>query len=189
MRCPKCSTETPNEALCCPGCKLPTPRGTIYKKTRGKPSTPPPVAGPRKPAKKKEKRSINPLLALPAVLLAILLCGVGSYVGLTFWDEAQADDPGSLQSVIEKVQALPSSQAGKTIEEYLQHQVEMSSQAGRLAETEGWDARPIEGNQFLASFTFEEKGDLQHRAEWEVNLVKNTITARNELAAKAYKRD
>jgi hypothetical protein len=187
MRCPKCSTETPNEALCCPGCKLPTPKGKNYLKTKGKSARPDAGSRQKKRAKQQDKKSINPLVAVPVILLVMTLFGAGSYIALTLFQESQADDHGSLEAVMNKVRALPSSEEGKSIEDYLDQKVEESRDAGRLLEAEGWNVSPLEGRHFLVSFSFEEKGKQKYRAEWEVNLASNTIIARNDLAAKVYK--
>jgi hypothetical protein len=189
MRCPKCSTETPNEALCCPGCKLPTPKGTNYLKTKGKSLRPDAAKKPKKRSRQKDKKSINPLIAVPVLLFVVILFGAGSYIATTLFQEAQAGDPGSMETILNKVRGLPSSQEGKTIEDYFEDKVEESRDAGRLREAEGWNVRPLDGKQYLVSFTFEEKGNQKHRAEWEVNLASNTIVAKNDLAAKVYNKE
>ena len=194
MRCPKCYTETTNEALCCPGCKLPTPRGRIYLKTRGKPAggtgeKPNGVRPARRSSRPKDKKGVSPLIAVPVLLFGMLVFGLGSYVALTYWQESQASDSGSLEMVMSRVRGLPSSQSGKTIDEYLNQKVRDSQDAGRLLESEGWNVNQLVGNLFLVTFTYEENGNLHFRAEWEVNLASNTVIPKNDLAAKVYRQD
>ncbi|HWP43018.1 MAG TPA: hypothetical protein VNO14_07275 [Blastocatellia bacterium] len=144
---------------------------------------------PKKQKEQKKRKSINPLIVVPVLLMAIILFGAGSFIAMTLWQDGQAGDPGSLEAVLDKVRGLPSSQSGKTIEEYLDQQVKMSRQEGRLLEAQGWGVRATEGKHFLVTFTFEEKGNRHHRAEWEVDLGSNKVTAKNELAAKIYKKE
>ena len=165
MRCPKCYTETTNEALCCPGCKLPTPRGRSYLKTRGKPAggngeKPNRVKQAKRSSRPQEKKGVSPLIAVPVLLFGILVFGLGSYVAMTYWQESQASDPGSLEMVMDKVRGLPSSESGKTIDQYLKQKVRDSRDAGRLRESEGWNVKQLAGNLFLVTFTYEEKGNL-----------------------------
>jgi hypothetical protein len=179
--------------MCCPGCKLPTPRGNTYKRTRGKVGKPErnktEARRSQKRSTPKGKKQINPIIVVPALVLAVLLFGVGSYVAMTLWQEGQAIDAGSLEAVLNKVRVLPSNQTGQTIEEYLDQRVELSRDEGRLLEAQGWDARPLANKQFLVTFTFEERGNLHYRAEWQVDLASNRVTPKNELAAKVYKKD
>jgi hypothetical protein len=143
----------------------------------------------KRSSKPKDKKGVSPLIAVPVLLFGTMVFGLGSYVAMTYWQESQASDTGSLEMVMNKVRGLPSSQSGKTIDEYLNQKVGDSRDAGRLLESEGWNVKQLVGNLFLVTFTYEEKGNLHFRAEWEVNLASNTIIPKNDLAAKVYRQE
>ena len=84
---------------------------------------------------------------------------------------------------------MPSSIPGMTVDEYLKEEMERSREAGRLFEAEGWDVKP-QGSEddFIISFTYEEKDNQQKRAEWRVNIKSNSFQAQNELAKMVYNR-
>jgi hypothetical protein len=186
MKCPKCSTETPGEALCCPGCKLPTPRGRSYIQNKGKRSDQENRPKRKRPKAKGKSRQVNPIAAVLVVIAAVVFFGIGSYLALTFLGDTTAEDPGALQLTLDKVRKLPSNREGSTVEDILEEEVEKSRDEGRLLEAQGWDIRQIEGKRFQVTFTYQEKGNIQRKAEWKVDLVNNTFSPQTELAATIY---
>ena len=184
MRCPKCYTETPNEALCCPGCKLPTPKGQVWKKDRSSRSKRQETK--RKKARKAEGKSRRRIGAVGSTLIilgTVIVFGLGSYVALALWQETSKPvEPGTPQYALDKLRMMPSSKAGTTVEQCLEQRVDESSDAGRLLEPQGWDIKPVEGSKYKISFSFEEKGNVQQVAEWLVDIGDNTFAPQTELA-------
>ncbi|HLG13888.1 MAG TPA: hypothetical protein VJH03_05080 [Blastocatellia bacterium] len=181
MRCPKCYTETPNEALCCPGCKLPTPKGQVWKKekkSRFKPQR-------AKKAKriKGARRQVGVLGSVFVITATVLVFGLGTYLAMAFWQESSKPvEPGTPQFALDKLRAMPSSKPELTVEQCLEERVDESSNADRLIEPQGWDIKPIEGSKYKISFTFEEKGNVQQSAEWLVDIGDNTFDPQTDLA-------
>jgi hypothetical protein len=177
MRCPKCYAETPPEALCCPGCKLVTPRGKTWKKSGAK----------TREQQGQESRRIPTLLVVLAALGATIVFGLGSYLVMVYWADSHPPRPGSSQFILDKVRKLPSTKSGLSIEQCLTLRLDESQKAGRLKESEGWDVRPIDDTRFKVSFTFEEQGSRQQRAEWIVDVSSNTVDPQTDLAKNIYK--
>ncbi|HEX5736853.1 MAG TPA: hypothetical protein VF131_28745 [Blastocatellia bacterium] len=184
MRCPKCYVETSNDALCCPGCKLPTPKGRSYLKNKNnKPQA-------RARAKKRVERkriNVSPKAAVFIVVTTMLVCGIGSYIGMTFLEESKAQSTDPSQIALDRLRQLPSEQAGLNVEERLEQEVDKAREAGQLVEDEGWHVTPVEETIYLISFTYEVKGNLQHRAEWMFDQAKDSYVAKTDLAASIYK--
>lgn len=186
MKCPKCSTETPNDALCCPGCKLPTPRGKTYlkdKKTRKLENNRREVTRATKELKVlKEKRHIPGWVTALSLVLALLIFGAGSYVAVIYWPALKAKDDGGRQLALDKVRQMESKQPGMSVEDMLNEEVKKSREAGRLLEQEGWKVKPLERKQFLVSFCFEEKDKARQKAEWKVDLNNGSFEPQTDLA-------
>lgn len=189
MRCPKCSAETPNEALCCPGCKLPTPRGKTYlkdKKARKQENnvreTKRVTQELKAPKTAKERRHIPGWVTALSLVLALVAFSAGSYLAATYWPSGEKKDDGGRQLALEKVRQMESKQSGMTVEDLLNEEVNKSRDAGRLLEQEGWQVKSLESKQFIVSFSFEEKDKQQQRAEWKVDLNNNSFEPQTDLA-------
>jgi hypothetical protein len=117
----------------------------------------------------------------------MLVCGIGSYLGMTFLEESKAKEPDPSQTALERLRQMPSLEAGLSVEDRLEQEVEKAREAGQLVEMEGWQITPVKEATYLLSFTYEVKGNLQHRAEWMFDLAKESYVAQTELAASIYK--
>lgn len=180
MRCPKCYSETPAEALQCPVCKLVTPKGRTFSKGKQNKAT----AGRKPSARRTERKSrrVGPAVSVLATVGAALIFGVGSFLAVIGLESYRAPQDGS-RIALDKLRSQPSSEAGLTLDERLAKEVEKSREAGTLVEAEGWDVKPLEETRFAVVFSYEEKGNLQRRAEWNVDIASNTFTPVTELAA------
>ena len=184
MRCPKCYAETSNDALCCPGCKLITPKGRIYLKDKNnKPQT---KAKARRKREPRTKRSVGPVLSTVIVVATILVCGIGGYLGMTLLEKPEPQEADSLYLALDRLRQMPSQHSGMTINEWLEQAVDNARKSGQLVESEGWQVNPIEGNNCLISFSYEVKGNVQHRFEWMFDQANDTYTAQTDLAASVY---
>jgi hypothetical protein len=184
MRCPKCYVETSNDALCCPGCKLPTPKGRSYLKNK---NNRPQAKARAKPKRERNRRSVSTMASVIIVIFTVLVCGIGSYVSMTLLEESNAQESDPSQIAVDRLKQMPSHQEGFSIEERLEQEVDKAREAGLLVEAEGWQVTPGDATTYLISFSFEVKGNLQHRAEWVFDQTKESYTARTELAASVYK--
>jgi hypothetical protein len=184
MKCPKCYTETPSTALCCPGCKLPTPAGRSYRK--GELKREKPVEKAAKRARK--SKSVNPVVAVLVVAATVIVCGLGSFLSITFLGESQVANEDPSRIALDKLRSLPSNEREMSVEDFLNKKVDECRAEGKLLEAQGWEVRPFQGSQYLVAFTFEERGNVQQRAEWAVDLNSNSFVPRTDLAASAYKR-
>lgn len=182
MKCPRCSTETASNALNCPGCNLPTPKGRSYLKGDLKKPDP-----PRKARQKSEKRAVGARAAALIIISSVILSGGAGLFSFLYLNRAAPEEPGSPYFAVEQLRSRPSSLAGLTVEEVLEREVALSRESGRLAEAEGWGVQQIEETRLLISFTFQEQDNSQQRAEWVYDTAENTYTPRTELAASVYK--
>jgi hypothetical protein len=190
MRCPKCAVETPNEALCCPNCKLPTPRGKTYlkdKKARKQENqareTKRGTQELKAPNSVKEKKHVPGWVTAVSLVLALAIFGAGSYFAATYWPDMEAKtEDGGRQLALDRVRQSASKQSGMTIEDFLNEEVNKLHEAGRLLEKEGWQVKPLDGKQFLVSFSFEDKDKQQKRAAWKVDLNNNSLEPQTDLA-------
>ena len=185
MKCPKCSTETPQDALCCPRCKLVTPKGRFYAQNKEVRKSEHQTRALKKVKADRGPRRIGPVLITVVVLSSVIVFGLGSYIALTYWEETNADTNNPAHLALEKVRRLPSSREGLSVEEFLKQEVEKARDSGRLLEPEGWDVKPVEGAKFMVAFTFQLK-DKQQRAEWDVDIAENTFVPKTDLAAAVY---
>jgi len=187
MKCPKCSTETPQDALCCPRCKLVTPKGRFYAQNKEARKSEHQTRALKKAKSERGSKPIGPVLIAVAVVSSVIIFGLGSYIALIYWEEttASADNPAHL--ALEKVRRLPSSREGLSVEDFLKEEVEKARNSDLLLESEGWDVKPVEGAKFIVAFTFQLK-DKQQRAEWAVDIAENTFVPKTDLAAAVYKK-
>ncbi len=189
MRCPKCYTETPNNAVRCPGCKFPTPQGKklLSEKRKKKKAEIDLIKSVKVFKKKKTRRQIKPWLAVVVGIATVLIIGGVSYfITISSFQQSEAKVSPS-QAALEKLRNMPSSTPGMTVEQYLDDEMEKSREAGRLLEAEGWSMEPTNGGgEFIISFTYEERDAGQKRAQWRVNPAKNSFRAENELAKAVY---
>lgn len=180
MRCPKCHAATPLESHRCPKCKLMTPRGRAAQRGDDPPpSTPKIVVSARTVV---GRRAI-----MIAMALTIVLAGVTSYL-ITSKHLRSRTSSVPAEVAVEKLRSLPSNLTGFSVDELLHHKVNRSREEGRLLETEGWGTAQLEGSSYLVSFSFEEKGHKQQRAEWVVDVERNAIIPKTDLAAAVYGR-
>ena len=184
MRCPKCHTETPSDALVCPGCKLPTPRGRQFKadKKAGK--------NPRSPKKIREHKQYQRSRLVNIILssvVGLILIGLGAFLYLSFRSGSELD-PTAAKNVLVTLRKLPSSEQGLSVDEKMNAEVKKSKDAGKLIKYEGWTMRPVKGdkNKILIAFTFEEKESGWQRAEWIADTTNNSFAPRTGLASAIY---
>jgi hypothetical protein len=189
MRCPKCYTETPNNAVRCPGCKFPTPQGKklLKEHKKKKKAEIDAIKSVKVFKKKKPRRQVKPWAAVTIAVLTMLVIGGSSYL-ITIASLKKPPEKVPLsQAALEKLRNLPSSTPGMTVDQYLVDEMEKCRQNGRLLEAEGWGIQPTNNSgEFLIAFTYEEKEVGQRRAEWRVNPAKNSFRAENELAKAVY---
>ena len=185
MRCPKCYAETSNDALCCPGCKLPTPKGRSYLKNKN--NRPQTKAKSRRKSERGPRRSVGPTVSVIIVIATILVCGIGSYLSMTLLEQPEPQEADSLYIAMDRLRQMPSQHSGKTINEWLEQAVENARESGQLIESEGWQVNPVEGNNCMISFSYEVKGNIQHRFEWMYDQAKDSYMAQTELAASVYR--
>src|SRR6185295_12501396 len=186
MRCPRCHSQVPDEALRCPDCKLPKPKAS--------PDYSP--ATPKKRQAKKQNSKVNDsgrpkwLNAIAGVVAFILTAGVGWYAYAHFSAQPHELDPHLAQPMLAKLRQSPSSQSGLSVDDYLTQQLEKSRRVGNLLNYQGWTISPVKGSKtkLLIAFTYEERDNTQQRAEWVADVANNTYTPQTELAVEAYKK-
>jgi hypothetical protein len=184
MRCPKCQTNTPSDALCCPSCKRKTPKGRMLEAEPEKENKSRflEILGVRKPTTNHRPAWV----AWALICLTLAVCVLGSYIR---FHQVEVQEPTNMplhQLALEKLRARTSNQPWMTVEESLKNEVEKSRKAGRLAEAEGWDVQSGERGEFAVVFTFQEKNNKQ-RAEWLVNPLAETFIPQTDLATMIYK--
>ena len=194
LTCPRCDTDVSAEALYCPYCNLPKPKGGFAFASAAKPTN----TGPQQPAAayKKERsvgnRSFNRppktrrqiklgVLGL-AALMAVL--SVGIYVFVVPLVLSQEAEPKAALSALEKLRHLPSNQPGVTIADRMSHEMETSRKLGNLAAYKGWIVRPIRGTKtkVLISFSYREVDGAELKAEWIADLPTGSFTPQTPLA-------
>lgn len=179
MRCPKCQTDTPREALCCPTCKRKTPRG---RRLELEPESENKNCFLEILAEHKPTVNHIPLwIAWSLIALVVGGCVLGSYLSFHYLNNPQPTTVPLHQLALDKLRLKTSNQPWMTVEESLENEVEKSRSAGRLAEAEGWDVRSIEEG-FLVSFTFQEKDSRTQSATWLVNPLSETYLPQTDLA-------
>ena len=185
MRCPRCHSQVPDEALRCPDCKLPKPKSSpdhsaaSHKKIQVK----------KRDSKGSDSRPkwVN---ALAGIVAFILTAGVGWYAYSHFSAQPHELDPHLAQPALAKLRQSPSSKSGLSVDDYLTQQLEKSRRVGNLLNYQGWTISPVKGSntKLLIAFTYEERNNTQQRAEWLADMATNTYTPQTELAIEAYKK-
>ena len=194
LNCPRCDTDVSAEALYCPYCNLPKPRGGFAFATEAKPTE----TAPQQPsaAYKKERRASNQSFDQPpttrrqikvgvlglAALMAVL--SVGIYVFVVPLVLSQEAEPKAALSALEKLRHLPSKEPGETIGDRMTHELEASRKLGNLAAYKGWTVHPIKGTKtkVVISFSFREVDGAEQRAEWIADLPAGSFTPQTPLA-------
>ncbi|MBI3654585.1 MAG: hypothetical protein HY231_26440 [Acidobacteria bacterium] len=185
MRCPKCKTATPAEALCCPNCKSKTPRGRLqeeFEPTSDLRQKFQDILADHKPTVK----HIPAWLSWSLILLTLGVCILGSYLSFRYFNQPEPTNVPLHQIALDKLRAKISTQPWMTVDEALENEVEKSRKAGRLKEAEGWDVRPAEDVGFIVSFTFQETGKKQYFI-WKVDPLSETYSAQNDAAETIFK--
>jgi hypothetical protein len=200
LTCPRCGTDVSVEALYCPYCNLPKPRGGFAFAAEEKPiaTAPQQPAAAYKPAaaSKKERRASNRSFDRPpktrrqiklgvlglAALMAVL--SVGIYVFVVPLVLSQEAEPKAALSALEKLRHLPSNQPGVTIGDRMSHELETSRKLGNLAAYKGWTVRPIKGTKtkVLISFSYREVDGAEQKAEWIADLATGSFAPQTPLA-------
>ena len=192
MKCPRCHTEVPDETSHCPDCKLPKPKNlqaqteSVEQKTETPRKKWPNSAG--RSRRKQIKQRPKWVAALAASLAALILCGMGVYLVVFFSSGPEEIDPKAAVPMLNKLRHSPSTQEGLNVDDLLTQRLEKSRRVGNLLKYQGWTIRPVNGSKtkLLISFSFEETDNIQQRAEWIADVVKNTYTPQTELAASVY---
>jgi hypothetical protein len=187
MRCPKCYTETPNEALSCPSCNLQTPRGKMTGPANGKKG-----GSKGKSSRQAKKVDLSGLLPGRRVLswvASLIFLGASGFIAYWYvFTTPENISPKSALEAMNQLRRLPSKQEGKTIEDYLNAEMKKSKDAGHLVGFEGWKIKPYERNSYLVSFSFDEK-DAKKSAEWVVDPQNKIFTPISELATAVQKQE
>lgn len=175
MRCPRCQTETPADALACPKCKLLTPKGRTSRSLK--------LTDKEKDKEKRGKLKRYILVAVSVVVIG----GVGGYIYLTV-EFSSGAEPRTALNALENLKKLPSNENGYTVDQRLNRALKESQDSGRLARYQGWHIRPVPGTKtkVLLVFSYEEKDGTQHRAEWIADFSTNSFSPQNSLAAAVY---
>jgi hypothetical protein len=185
MRCPKCHTNTPADALCCPACKRKTPKGRMLEE---EPETENRSRFIEILARQKPTVNHVPVWVAWALMgLTIAVCVLGSYIRFTHFSQAEPTDQPLHQVALSLLRNKTSNQSWMTIEESMQNEVEKSRKAGRLVEAEGWEVATAEQGEYAVSYTFQEKEGRQVRALWKVNPIAETFVPQDELASAIFK--
>jgi hypothetical protein len=187
MRCPKCHSETPNEALNCPSCNLPTPKGRL--------------ASPKKGTGKKvgsvEKSKIDFAALLPKMpgskmwSWVLLFVFIGASGFLAYWyvySTPENISPQPALNAMNQLRRLPSKEEGKNIDDYLNAEINKSKEAGQLVGYQGWTVKPYDKKSYLISFSYDEKA-AKRSADWVVDPNNNIITPISELASAVQKEE
>ncbi len=190
MRCPRCHSQVPDEALRCPDCKLPKPKTSSDHSAANHSA----VSRKKLQAKKRDLKVNDSrpkwVNALAGVVAFILTAGVGWYAYSHFSTQPHELDPHLAQPALTKLRQSPSSQSGLSVDDYLTQQLEKSRRVGNLLNYQGWTISPVKGSKtkLLIAFTYEERDNTQQRAEWLADVANNTYTPQTELAIEAYKK-
>ncbi|MEW6127793.1 MAG: hypothetical protein AB1757_12215 [Acidobacteriota bacterium] len=207
MRCPKCFTETPPEAMQCPGCNLVTPKGKAAEK-KASVEKQKLVADRRKQKGKvvwkanRQKvdwksidwknwrtipfKSLIPSWALWAVTL-VILC-VSAYFAYRYVQpkEISLEEAKATAGLMTRLRNMPSKKEGMTLDQCMMDEVKKSRESGQLVSYTGWSVKPYNPNQFLISFSYEEKAGLKS-AEWVADPVQSVFVPQSELAMAMHK--
>jgi hypothetical protein len=119
-----------------------------------------------------------------------LLCGLGFYLFHFYSNRQHEVDPKAALPMLNRLRHSPSTQQGLNVDDLLTQELEKSRRVGNLLSYQGWTIRPINGSKtkLLISFSFEESGNTQQRAEWIADLANNTFTPQTDLAVAVYRK-
>jgi hypothetical protein len=208
MRCPKCSTETPTEAMQCPGCNSLTPRGRVATKQADE------MNKKLQAEKRKQKKyftwksnqktvnwkSINwrnwrsipwqKLIPswLPWAIVGLFLV-VGGFFGYRYIYQSQEQESVSAKTavgVMNQLRSLPSNKTGMNLDQCLMDEIKKSRENGQLVNYTGWTIKSPNPNQYLISFSFEERNGVKS-AEWLVDASHSSFMPQSELAIALHK--
>ena len=211
LTCPRCSTDVPETAMYCPYCNLPKPkRGFAPAVTEAQAVSPPdasPVvrraerqpsntgkpesARPSNTKKPEATRASNPRkpssarprsMKVPVVGALVALVGIGVYFFVVPLVYSDAAEPKMILAALETLRKMPSNEEGVTIDARLTRELERSKKSGNLRGYQGWTVKSVSKSKVLLIYSFEEKDNTQHRAEWLADLSRNTFAPQNELA-------
>ena len=208
MRCPKCSTDTPSDALQCPGCNSLTPRGRVAEQK---------TAAERKRlqeekrkqkkhfAWKSNKQTVNwksvdwkNWRALPwqklipswlpwsIVGLCLVVGGFFAYKYVHQPNEQESANAKLAVGVMNQLRSLPSKKNGMNLDQCLMDEIKISKENGQLVSYTGWTIKSPSPNQYLICFSFEERNG-QKSAEWLVDSSRGSFLPQSELAIAMHK--
>jgi hypothetical protein len=208
MRCPKCSTETPSDAMQCPGCNSLTPRGRVATKQAGE------LNKKLQAEKRKQKKYFawksnqqkvdwksvdwkswrafpwQRLIPswLPWAIVGMFLV-VGGYFGYKYVyqpQELEAENAKAAVGVMNQLRSLPSKKVGMSLDQCMMDEIKKSREKGQLVNYTGWSVKPSNPNQYLISFSFEERNGPKS-AEWLVDTSLSSFVPQSELAIALHK--
>lgn len=186
MRCPKCYAETSADALSCPSCNLPTPKGKLAGPAASR------KGGSKAKASSRQRVDLGAIMPGRKVLSWVaILAFLGASGFLAYWYVYATPErlsPTPALEAMNQLRRLPSKQEGKTIEDCLNAEMKKAKDAGHLVSFEGWKIKPYERNSYLVSFSFDEK-DVKKSAEWVVDPQNNIFTPISELATAVQKQE
>lgn len=207
MRCPKCFSETPPDAMQCPGCNLVTPRGKAAEKKASVEKQK--LAAERRKQKTKfvwksnrqqvDWKSVDwknwrsipfkaliPSWALYAVAMVIIaVCGYLAYRYVQP-KEQSLEDAKSTINLMNQLRKLPSKKEGMNLDQCMMDEVKKAKESGQLIGYTGWAVKPYNPNQFLISFSYEEKSGPKS-AEWVADPVQSSFVPQSALAMAVHK--
>lgn len=208
MRCPKCSTETPSDAMQCPGCNSLTPKGRVATKQAGE------MKKKLDAEKRKQKKYFvwksthqtanwksvdwknwravpwRKLLPgwLPWAVVGLFLM-VGGFFGYRYVyhsPEQETTNAKAAVGVMNQLRSLPSKKAGMNLDQCLMDEIKKSRENGQLVSYSGWAVKSSSPNQYLISFSFEERDGVKS-AEWLVDTSRSSFLPQSELAVALHK--
>jgi len=199
MRCPKCHTETPPSAANCPGCNLATPKGKHDKQVakekeydrKTKKVFLSGLSFGRKGAEKKddgEPGRASTILKIAIIVIAIGMAGFGSYLLVFSMWESKHADPILAFKAMQAFRTMPSNEEGLTVDQLMTRELDKFKEAGNLKGSQGWHTEKINGTEsrVLVVFSFQDKDDKDHRAEWLVDVNSQRSIPQTALAIEMY---
>jgi len=114
----------------------------------------------------------------------VTLLGIGVYMFIVPLVYSDVAEPKVVLAALEDLRRTPSNEEGLTIDARMKRELEKSKRSGNLVGYQGWTMKPVKGNKnkVLLVYSFDEKGDVQFRAEWLADLTQHTFAPQNELA-------
>lgn len=193
LTCPRCSTDVSETAMYCPYCNLPRPKKGFTATAEDQQSKPAqaiprahePARRQSKPtSRRKAATTRSRSLKLPVIGALVTLLGIGVYVFVVPLVYSDVAEPKVILAALENLRRAPSNEEGLTIDARMKREIEKSKRSGSLAGYQGWTMKPVKGdkNKVLLVFSYEERDNVQVRAEWLADLTHNTFAPQNELA-------